>query len=246
MIPHRYAGLDTRSRASASRGRDDAVDRIGTVRMLREMPRDAMVLLVLAGASAIALADPASILLSKDQIVAAEKAAQANLPPVDQSKLAECQKLRAQIKMDAPTAPELFALGKCFRSAGSLGAAITIWERLSQRYPTVRYPTAPEREDAEQQLGSAYEAAGLFDKAADAYDNYVYGEYGLRDGKTSTHDLDVWVRGRLDLEIRAVCIWEQLGRNEKVTKRLAFLTRHAQLDPAHLCDANRPIQPPMP
>jgi tetratricopeptide (TPR) repeat protein len=193
------------------------------------MRRTALALTVLTGLASVALADPAPIRLTRDQILAAAKAVQAKLPPVDKGQVAQCQKLLDEANQHDPTAPELLALGTCYRSAGSLGAAIIMWQHV-----LAQYGSSKEAEEAQRSLGPAYEAAGMFMDAAKAYDAYVerYGKAGDR-----------------DLEVRAVCTWEQLGFDDQIKRGLNVLTRRwpkVTVDPAHLCDTVRPIQPPAP
>jgi hypothetical protein len=102
-----------------------------------------------------------------------------------------------------------------------------MWNRI-----LAQYPKAPEAKDAYHQLGPAYEAAGFYDKAASAYD--IYNELYVRDADR-------------DLEVRAVCMWEQLGDDTSAAKGVAHLTKawpKVKVDPDHLCDTVRPIAVP--
>ena len=179
---------------------------------------------ILLATSAAALADPAPIKLTKAQREAAEKAVRARLPPVDKAQAAQCQK-----SVDAynanPSVTPLMSAAACYRTAGSLGAAISMWE-----HALVAFRGTPEAKEALHQLGPAYEAAAIWMKSAQRELEYAHQYPGEPDAR--------------DLEIRAVCTNEQLGYDDEVKKGLYELTKRwpkVTFDPDHLCDTIRPI-----
>lgn len=162
--------------------------------------------------------------LTEDQIAAAIKAVRDKLPPVDAAAMKACPVARVQ---DAPK--ELASAAACYRAAGNLGRAIQTWEQI-----VLRSPRTAEATDAQRQLGPAYEAAGMFDKAASSY----------RTLALSTVAAEPFPA---DLLIRAICIERQLGRRKEAERDLAVLRtaqRKTQFDSETLCDSVRPIAPP--
>jgi hypothetical protein len=90
-------------------------------------------------------------------------------------------------------------------------------------------------EEAMHQLGPGYEAIGSWAEAAQAYQAYAKAYPRGTDAR--------------DQLVRAVCTWEQLGRDDYATSNLDLLTRvwpKPAVDADHLCDTIRPIQPPAP
>jgi hypothetical protein len=180
--------------------------------------------ILLAATAVTALADPAPIKLTRAQIIAASDAAKKQLPPVDKAQAAQCQK-----SVDAynanPSVTPLMTAAACYRTAGSLGAAIMMWQQVEYQYRA-----APEAKEALHQLGPAYEAAGDWHDAAMKEDEYAEQYGGEKDAR--------------DLEVRALCTWEQLGLDDQIRRGLYNLTHHwpkVTVDPDHLCDTIRPI-----
>src|SRR5215212_5429522 len=110
----------------------------------------------------IAHAAPFREQLTKDEIKAASDAAVAALPKVNTAAATDCQnKHQPQLIAEDPKAEHIAAAARCFRAAGSLGAAIQLWRGLTQNYARSK-----ESVEATRELGPAYEAAGQFPEAA--------------------------------------------------------------------------------
>jgi hypothetical protein len=187
----------------------------------------ALVMLAILGAVAHA-APP--VQLSKAQLDAANIAAVARLPPVDQAKVARCKKDHPTVldSADPPAAPAIDAMAACLRSAGALGAAVALWKTVA-----TDYPDRPEGEDASRQLGAAYEAAGLYSQAAAAHFAYAIRYPNRADARTKL--------------VRSICLDEQLGATDDAASGLVELAKSkTAYDPRTLCDKIRPIQPPKP
>jgi hypothetical protein len=183
------------------------------------------VLAVLADTSAIALARPTSIRLTQEQIDAAQQAVFDSLPHNDTPHVRECEK-----QEDPNATPaQLLALADCYRSALAPGLAIRTWESL-----VTAAPKSPEAKTAQRELGPAYEAWGVFEDAAHDYDVYARTYRGETDAR--------------DAEVRAVCTWEQLGKDADAARGVKYLEtwKKIRFDADHLCDSIRPIQPPAP
>ena len=168
--------------------------------------------------------------LTRAELDAASKAAVAALPKVDPAKASHCKTLPT-------TRPvEQLALASCFHDAGALGAAISIWEHVAY----VRDPAT--RETAILALGPAFEAAGYYDQAAEYYDEAA----GLDSIMTSRHPLDpATARAK---RIRALCLYRQLGNDDRARSDEYLLARTAghgpRFDAAATCAALHPIHVP--
>ena len=161
--------------------------------------------------------------LTKDQIRAAEKAAETSLPAVDKAAAKKCTALADD------TVSDLATKATCYRAAGALGLAIAMWKEVARRDQH-----SPEDMEARRALGPAYEAAGRFADAANAHDEYALRFAGEADAA--------------DHLIRAICTWRQLGLETDAERGFRFLTRKKpKRDSATLCDTVRPIVvPPAP
>jgi TolA-binding protein len=187
--------------------------------------RTAIILLVIGVGGGVAHASP--VQLTKDQVFAAARAAYAILPPVDKAKSALCQKELDTANGHAdPPAAELMQIAACWRGAGSLGAAVVMWNHVIADYPNSR-----EAKQAQRELGPAYEAAGMYPEAAAANVTYASKYRGEADAR--------------DRLVRAICTSEQLGDTDHAAAGLVELARWKQkIDPVTLCATVRPIQPP--
>jgi lipopolysaccharide biosynthesis regulator YciM len=149
------------------------------------------------------------------------------LPPVDQTAVKKCQVFYDAYNKqpDAPDAVQHVLDGAmCFRAAGALGAAITAFNT------TVKYGSAEQKHAALHELGPAFEAAALFDRAA-ASDEQLATSYAKAADANE----------RLQ---RALCIRRQLG-DVTNAKRDADVWQHAtNQDPNLACDGLRPIKLP--
>ncbi len=175
--------------------------------------------------------------LTKDQFVAAQKAARAKLPPVDEAMVATC-KAQEQGAYDADhkarSATELNAVARCYRKAGALGLAIQAWKVLLQTFYKQGYIENLEIKPALRELGSAYEAAADYDEAAQQYRTYATRYSAEPDAA--------------DKLIRAICIWSQLGDDDDAKKAFQDLGKlrrgKVQDDPDTMCDAVHAIVVP--
>ncbi|HTJ43574.1 MAG TPA: hypothetical protein VL463_15825 [Kofleriaceae bacterium] len=168
--------------------------------------------------------------LTRDEVIRAGNAAAASLPPVDKTASAACKsKFDAAMTHPDIDAPTLAAAAACYRAAGALGAAITLWGQVLQRFPNTR-----EAAGALHELGPAYELAGLYDNAADKDMDYA-NKYG---GEPDA----------LPRITRAICLWQQLGREDQLRRAYYSLKRwkKAPHDPATICDGIVPIVVPPP
>ncbi len=184
------------------------------------------VLVVTLALTATVSAAPYKEALSKPQITAITTAVRAALPKVAPD-TSMCSLILDEYNKDPQHEIERTALAaKCFRTAGALGAAIHNWI-VFLRYA----PKSPNASEAQRDLGSACEAAALFDRAADAYETFAKNYAGDKHAK--------------DLMIRATCIRRQLG-DTHADDDFAYLTRSFRpaLDSATLCDSIRPIAMP--
>jgi len=180
-----------------------------------------VVLAILLSAAAPAAA---SERLTKEELEAAVKAAQARLPPVDTAAAAKCSAL------PVASAAEMQAAAVCFRAAGSLGRAIQLWHRIAMG------PSDDVVRDAVWQLGPAFEAAGDYRQSAERHSDYA-SRFGAQ--KDAPERL-----------IRAICTWRQLGDDERAGRGFQQLRRwwkkYSTADPVTLCASVRPIVPPSP
>ncbi len=166
--------------------------------------------------------------LTHDEITAAGEAAEKQLPPVDKVAITGCSKL-VEPSANAPgRGADYLAIVTCYRNAGAIGIAITMWERASKHDPMNDRVNLPEDVAAYKQMilgiTTAYESAGVFSKLAELLDHYAR-QYA------SGHDA-------IDAEKRAACLWFQLGDN-RAQQAITFIQRgmrHQKLDPDHMCD----------
>jgi hypothetical protein len=192
-------------------------------------------LVIVLAVAAPAAAGPFKETLKRDEIVAIEKAIQDALPKPDPAIVKKCQvELDAYNK--APDAADALdhvtAAATCFRSAGSLGAAIQMWNIVAKYASSTKM--AVQKRDATHELAIAYEAAAMFDDAA-KFDEQFVKTYGKDDDDT---------RERL---AHAICIRRQLGDEREATSDAAYWThifRRVKLDANTLCDSLRPIAMP--
>lgn len=166
--------------------------------------------------------------LTKDELKAASDAAVAALPKID-PKVTSCK------SMPTATTKEKVAVGTCFRQAGALGAAIIYWNkaRLGQLDEATM--------EAARQLGPAYEAAGQFERAAEAYD-YVVSEY-----PSSSLGPHLDAATEREIQTRAMCMSRQLGLDKLARRNQISLERFGRgkpIDAAAVCTALRPIRVP--
>jgi hypothetical protein len=177
--------------------------------------------LVLVGAVSAAAADPAiKERLTAAEVEAAAEAARARLPPVDKPAAERCAALPLDTERERATA------ATCFRTAGSLGAAVMIWKLLAAD------SAKPLQSEAVRQLGPAHEAAGSYADAATWYEDYAKHHAGKTDAAEHL--------------TRAICIWRQLDRATDAArgvKALRGLTKR-RVDGARLCATIRPIVVP--
>ncbi len=186
----------------------------------------AIVVLLLVGSAGTAAADREAFKerLTKEEILAAAKAAQDRLPPVDKAAAAKCKALPQDTAIDRE------AMADCYRAAGSLGAAIMIWQVVAQD----KSKGSPAK-DAIKQLGPALEAAGRYHDAAGYHSQYAK-VYGAE-------------KDAADHMIRAICIWRQLDDATSADRAFEYLRRLKKKSPPDsdtLCDSVRPIVPPPP
>jgi len=182
--------------------------------------------LAAALAAAPAHAEPYPEQLTKDQIEAAAKAVQDALPKVDQVASKKC------VAMPQDTVAEQVAAAACLRSAGAIGAAIMFWKHAIQT-GTAEAGSADAVKAAARAIGPAYEAAGMYDPAATAYNDY---------GRRYTAEADA-----PDQLIRAICTWRQLGAATDAARGFKFLRsmrRKVKRDEVTLCRAVQPIAVP--
>src|SRR5260370_19545845 len=130
------------------------------------LARGFSVMMLLAGARGLALAQHFAEALTREEIAAAGKAARDRLPRVDQSKTQACvaQYLAAIERTATRTAATLAAAAACWRDAGAVGLAIRQWTVL-----LLEFPNAPESRDARRALATAYEASGTLIVAAERH-----------------------------------------------------------------------------
>jgi hypothetical protein len=168
--------------------------------------------------------------LDRDEIIAAGKAARARLPPVDRAAVQACEaKYGAATRSGDPgrTPETLAAAAACWRAAGSLGVAIRLWMAIVSELPDSR-----EAVEARRQLGPAYEAAGTFSEAAEWHAAFAKANGAEKDAR--------------DQLIRAICIWRQLGLDDKAAVAEQDLGRMPgrKIKSAKLCETVRPIAAP--
>lgn len=168
--------------------------------------------------------------LTKDEVKAASDAAVAALPKID-PKVTSCK------SMPTGSTKEQVAAGTCFRQAGALGVAILLWDkaRLDRSDAAAL--------EAARQLGPAYEAAGKFERAAEAYD-YLVGTYP---STSISPGLDAATHR--EIQTRAMCIYRQLGMDKEAKRNQISLERFGRgkpIDAAAVCTALRPIRVPKP
>ncbi len=183
-------------------------------------------LALVAALTATVAAAPYKETLSKSDVTSIVSARQAALPKVAPD-VSQCNTfLDTYNKGPEHDIEQADLAAKCFRTAGSLGLAIQNWI-VFLRYA----PNGPNASDAWRELGSACEAAALFDRAADAYETFAK-KYGAD-------------KHAKDLMIRATCIRRQLG-DTHADDDFAYLNRSVRpaLDSATLCDYVRPIAMP--
>ncbi len=176
-----------------------------------------------------ALADPFPETLAQADLDSISDAIRKALPPVDGTKVKHCQAFYDAYNK-APAAPDavkhILDAAACFREAGALGVAITSWTTV------VKYGSAAEKRVAIHELGPAYEAAAVFDRAA------TFDEQFATDDATDPDAND-----RLQ---RALCIRRQLGDAPNANRDADVWQRATKLDPNLACDGLRPIAMPSP
>lgn len=185
-----------------------------------------LVVLVLVLSAVAAHAAPYKETLSKAEVDAIVKATQDALPKVDPA-VSKCSVYLDNYNKDPEhNIGQIPLAAKCFRAAGALSAAITNWNTV------IKYiPNSKDALEATRELGRAYEAAAIYDRAAEAYERYAKIYAGEKDAK--------------ELMTRAVCIRRQLGdsRADADTKYLVQTFRYPP-DPDAVCDNVRPIAMP--
>ncbi|HEX4454030.1 MAG TPA: hypothetical protein VH143_24370 [Kofleriaceae bacterium] len=149
------------------------------------------------------------------------------LPPVDGTKVKQCQALYDAYNKNpdaADAAQHILDGSKCFRAAGALSTAITGFTTAA------KYAGGDLRHAAIRELGPAYEAAAMFDRAAQ-YNEQVATDYA--------NDPDS--NDRLQ---RALCIRRQLGDVTNANRDADAWKRATKRDPNLACDGLRPIAMP--
>jgi lipopolysaccharide biosynthesis regulator YciM len=177
--------------------------------------------------ASIATAAPFPETLPQADIDATSDAIRKALPPVDQTAVKKCQVFYDAYnkKPDAPDAVQHVLDGAtCFRAAGALSTAIIAFNT------TVKYGSAEQKHAALRELGPAFEAAALFDRAATS-DEQVASSYA--------NDADA--NERLQ---RALCIRRQLGDVMNANRDADAWQRSTKKDPNLACDGLRPIKMP--
>jgi hypothetical protein len=175
----------------------------------------------------IAGASPFPETLPQVDIDAITDAIRNALPPVDGNRVKQCQAFYDAYNKhpDAADAVQHILDGaKCFRAAGALGTAISGFTTAA------KYAGGELRHAAIRELGPAYEAAAMFDRAAQ-YDEQIATDYAK----------DPDANERLQ---RALCIRRQLGDVTNATRDADAWQRATKQDPNLACDGLRPIARP--
>jgi tetratricopeptide (TPR) repeat protein len=194
------------------------------------MKRALAAALVVLSAGA-ALAAPPSIKLTQRQIAAAAKAAREKLK-VDKQRAKICPHLHVvpdEEGTHGPPSSPLMARAECFRRENDVADAISYWKRVM----AAKQPEPDDVEKSMHELGPAYEAIGRYAEAAQAYQDFAKAYPKAADAR--------------DQLVRAVCTWEQLGRDDYAANNLELLARvwpKPAVDADHLCDTIRPIAVP--
>jgi hypothetical protein len=189
------------------------------------MKRAAVVGVLLARA---AFAAPFPETLPQADIDAIGDAVRKALPPVDANKVKQCQSFHDAYNK-APDVPDavkhMLDAAACFRAAGALSAAITDWNAA------LKYSGgADHKRAALRGLGPAFEAAGMFDRAAAADEQLA-----------TAYAKDPDANERLQ---RALCIRRQLGDVANAKRDADAWQRATKQDPNLACDKLRPIAMP--
>jgi tetratricopeptide (TPR) repeat protein len=176
----------------------------------------------------VATAAPFPETLPQADIDAIVDAVRKALPPVDHAAATKCEAFHDAYNK-APDAPgavkHILDAAACFRAAGALSTAIIDWNAA------LKYSgAAADKRAALRGLGPAFEAAGLFDRAA-AADEQLAMPYA--------NDADA--NERLQ---RALCIRRQLGDVTNAKRDADAWQRATKMDPNLACDGLRPIAMP--
>lgn len=185
--------------------------------------------LALVASAAANIPPPFKETLSRDERMKIAKAIQDRLK-VDKTLLPKCQPLLDEYNKDEENETEkLPEIATCYHDAGSLSAAIIMWQRYE------KYERQPDKlRDTIRAVGRTYEEMAFFDRAAD-----YYVRYAKQPGPPAE---------RAEFLTRAICIYRQIGTVDEVTRDTEYLQRmfKVKTDSEKLCDGIHPIAMPAP